>query len=364
MRKKLIWFYLFLNALLFGCGGDKVGSGDEDQTDNIDEIVVTIEAIDSMWVSGPENVITSWNNQLLIPSSSGLLTINLDENGFIDRTHLYVESPFPLFEVQNNILAAHDTNKIIFYSYDGIELDELSRTDEQALRQVPFTSGNDCFYWVTTMSATPFSNTVWEACNVDSGLDSNIVVSSDTFITSIISLPDDRLITVGKGELNTLVSLYKKQGESYQLLSTVREPKTWSVLDLEYRDNYIYIDSGPSDNPDFLGEGGLVRFSLAGDIIANKTKLSGIITDNANYDHLAFSPHGIILGNDKKIVHFLIDSQGKVEKIVSADVANSVASIFVKGNYIITVLRAPPSSFSSNQTEPTGVYIYSLNSVM
>jgi hypothetical protein len=364
LKQKIVWFYLFLQLLLFGCGGGEMGDEVEDQTDNIDKIVVTIEAIDSIWVSGPENVITSWNDQILIPSSSGLLTINLDENGFIDRTHLFVESTSPLFEVQNDILAAHDINKIMFYSYDGIELNELSRTDEQSLRQVPFTSENGCFYWVTINAETPFSNVVWEACNLANELNSNIVVSTDAFITSIIALPDGRLITVSKGDVNTLVSLYKKQGESYQLLSTVSEPKTWSVLDLEYRDNYIYIDSGPSDIPGQIGEGGLVRFSLAGDIIANKTKLSDIITDNANYDHLAFSPYGIILGNDKKIVHFIINSQGKVEKIVSAELANSVASVFVKGDYIITVLRHPPSSFNSNQTEPTGVHIYSLNSMM
>jgi hypothetical protein len=366
MRHRALYCFGILSIFLSGCNGEKTIDEVEKQPVNIEETVVTIEAIDSMWVSGPENVITSWDEQILIPSATGLLAINLDENGFVDRNHLFVENPSLLFEVQNNILAAHDVNKIIFYSYDGNELNELSRTDQQTLRQVPFTSENGCFYWVAINSDVSVTNTVWEACNVADELNSSIkiVVSIDTFITSIIALPDNRLIIAGKGDVNTILSLYKKQDESYQLMSTVNEPKTWHVLDLEYRDNYIYVDSGPSDTPNDLEAEGLVRFSLADDIIANKTTLSGIITDNAQYDHIALSPYGIILGNDKKIVHFIMNNQGEVEKIVSAEVANSVASVFVKGDYIITVLRDPPSSFNSNQTGPRGVQIYSLNSMM
>jgi hypothetical protein len=126
----------------------------------------------------------------------------------------------------------------------------------------------------------------------------------------------------------------------------------------------VPFDSGPSDTPNGLEAEGLVRYGLAGDTITNKTILSGIITDNAAYDHIATSPHGIILGDDKKILHFIINGQGEVEKIVSAEVANSVASVFVQGDFIITVLRDPPSSFNSGQTGPRGVHVYSLNSMM
>jgi hypothetical protein len=366
IRHQTLYFFGILSILLSACGGDKTIDEVEDQPVNIDETVVTIEAIDSMWVSGPENVITDWNEQILIPSATGLLTINLDENGFVDRNHLFVETSSLLFEVQSNILAAHDVNKVIFYNYDGIELNELSRTDEQSMQQVPFTSENGCFYWVATSSETSFSNSIWEACNVADELNSSIkiIASTDTFIMNIVALPDNRLVTVGKGDENTMLSLYEKQGESYQLLSTVNESKNWTVLDMEYRDNFIYIDSGPSDTPNGLEAEGLVRYRLEGNTLANKTIVSSIIADNAQYDHIALSPHGIILGNDKKILHFKINSQGEVEKIVSAEVENSVASIFVQGDYIITVLRDPPSSFDSNQTGLSGVHIYSLNSMM
>jgi len=366
MRYQALCFFGAFSILISGCGGEKISGEVENQPISIDETVVTIEAIDSMWVSGPENVITSWNEQILIPSAAGLLAINLDENGFVDRNHLFVENPSFLFEVQNNTLAAHETNKVIFYSYDGIELNELSRTDEQSMRQVPFTSENGCFYWIATNYETSFSSFVMEACNVADELNSSIklIARTDTFITNIIALPDNRLIIAGKGDENTILSLYKKQDDIYRRLSTVNESKTWTVLDMEYRDNYIYVDSGPSDTPNGLEAEGLVRYGLAGDTITNKTILSGIITDNAAYDHIATSPHGIILGDDKKILHFIINSQGEVEKIVSAEVANSVASVFVQGDFIITVLRDPPSSFNSGQTGPRGVHVYSLNSMM
>lgn len=345
-----------LSLIIIGC--------DSNSDENIiEEVAVSIEPIDSTWVSGPENVITNWNEQILIPSVTGLLTLELDDNGYIDEQNLIVEYPSDLVEVQGNIIASHQGNRIIFYNYDGLEFNELYQTVPEELRLIPFTSQNNCFYWVALNTVSSPLSTVKEMCHISGEFISNNVLTTDELINNIISLPDNRLITTSTINSNSWISLYKKENDIYQIKSAFKEDGVANVLDLEYQNNYLYADLGPTDIPDHQGEGGFIRYNLAGNAISDRLKLSDIITDNAQYDHIAVSPNGIILANDKKIKHFIV-KDGIVVKVVYAEIENSISSVYVHGNYIILVLRDPPSSFNTSEYGSSGVHIYSLKELL
>jgi uncharacterized ubiquitin-like protein YukD len=357
-----------LSLLLIGCGG-----GDDNITDELDkddvkkaiieEVRVSIEPIDSMWVSGPENVITHWNEQILIPSVTGLLTLKLDENGYIDEQKFMTEEASGLAEVQGDIIATHQLNSILFSHYDGVALSKIYQTAPEELRQVPFTSYNNCFYWVALNTVSSPTSSVKQTCYVNGQFNDNSVIVTDNLINNLIALPDNRLITTSTFDGYSYISLYRKEGEAFEIKSTIEYLGVDISLDLAYQDNFLYADSGPSDIPDNETRGGLIRYNLADNIISDKRKLSDIITDNAEYDHIAVSPYGIILADDKKLKHFII-TNGMIEKIVYAEEENSIGSIYVHDNYIVTVLRDPPSTYNTGEYGSSGVYTYPLNTLL
>ncbi|RHW75159.1 hypothetical protein [Colwellia sp. RSH04] len=357
-----------LSLIIIGCGSSSDENinnefPNDDKENIIEEVIVNIEPIDSIWVSGSENVITHWNEDILIPSVTGLLTLNLDDNGYIDEQNLIVEHPSYLVEVQGNTIASLQGNKIIFYHYDGLTLNELYQTEPEELRQVPFTSQNNCFYWVALNKVSSPLSTVKEMCHVGGEFISNSIITTDKLINNIIALPDNRFVTTSTIDSNNFISLYKKESDVFQIKSTVKEDGVSILLDLEYKNDYLYADLGPTDIPDHQGEGGFIRYNLAGNTISDRLKLSDIMTDNAQYDHIAVSPDGIILANDKKLKHFII-SNGIIEKIVYAEIENSISSVYVHGHYIVLVLRDPPSSFSTGVHGASGVHIYSLKELL
>jgi hypothetical protein len=53
-----------------------------------------------------------------------------------------------------------------------------------------------------------------------------------------------------------------------------------------------------------------------------------------------------------------------IEKIVYAKVENSIGSIYVNDNYIVTVLRDPPSTYNTGEYGSTGVHTNPLNTLL
>ncbi len=200
---------------------------------------------------------------------------------------------------------------------------------------MPFTSENNCFYWVALNTASSPTSTVKQTCHVNGQFINNSVIATDNLINNLIALPDNRLITTSTFDGYSYISLYSKECGAFTIKSTFEYLGVDILLDLAYRDNFLYADSGPSDIPVNETRGGLIRYNLADNIISDKRKLSDIITDKTEYDHIAVSPYGIILADDKKLKHFII-TNGIIEKIVYAEVENSMGSIYVHDNYIVT----------------------------
>ena len=367
--KRLVLLTIGLHVFGCGSGGSDSTSINQQPIDqkpvvlqldkvNAEIIEIQVEPIDSMFVSGPENVIKSWNQQVLIPSSTGLNIFELDENGFINKSNKLLEITASVASVSGNIIAAHELNQIAFYDYDGESVSEIGRSEITSLRQVPLDTIGSCFYWVKSIDDSAVSSIVQEACYDNDAFIYNEIISSEIFISNILALPDNRIvITMGEPD-RSIIQLYAKENGTYTLKSQVQEKSGWSFLDLEYRDNFLFVYADSSDVPGREGEAGLIRYSIFNDAFNGKLQLAEVITDNAQYDLIGMTPDGVMLADDKKLKH-IIGSGQAIEKIVFTNIENSVSSVYYVDGYIITVLRDPPSSFSSGKRGSQGMHIYS-----
>jgi hypothetical protein len=259
--------------------------------------------------------------------------------------------------VSDNIIAAIENNSIAFYDYDGESMNEIGRSETANLNQIPFDAFDNCFYWVQTSDNSEITQAVQEACYVNGEFTYDEIISSELFISNILVMPDSRMIVTSGNQDGSFIQLYVKRNGAYTLTSRVQETNSWSFLDLEYRDNFLFAYTTPSDVPGREGEGGLIRYDISNNTFNSKLQLSEIITDNAQYDIIGITPDGIILADDKKLKHIIGVGQN-IEKVVYASIENSVSSVYYADDYIITVLRDPPSSFRTGEQGSQGIHIY------
>ncbi|MCW8091825.1 hypothetical protein [Alteromonas sp. ASW11-130] len=376
---KSIQLLVLASLFLLGCGGESreesIQENDEFEVvddiqndkqdygadDGIADIYIEIEAIDSLWASGTQNVISSWNEQILIPTLTGLLRFTLDKNGYIDQHELLPEFLFNIIQVQDNVIAAHNFNHIEFYAYDGDNLSLIEKTPDEALKQTALAHNKNCFYWLVTAEQQTSLSSVKQACIEDDGIIINTIIMREDYIDNVYAFSDDHLAIfstpIDDASKNSKLTIYKKHGSHYETVSDVETGESWWPLDIDSFEGNIYAPVKPTDQPDSDGSGGLVKFEISDSSIEKIVKISDLVTDNTGYDIIAQTPAGLMLGNDKKLIHFIIE-EGKVVRRVTAEIENSISSIYIHGDYVVVVLRNPPSSYSTGEDGPQGVHIY------
>ncbi|NQZ23049.1 MAG: hypothetical protein HRT53_13455 [Colwellia sp.] len=322
----------------------------------------TLTAIDSTWVSGPENVILSWQNKIIIPSVAGLLTFELAKNGQIKSKTLVKGKDFSIGQVQKKLIAGHYLNKVKLFDYNGSVLNEVFQTQVANLLQVPFSSSENCFYWVNVEKITP-KYVVQKLCQKEGLFEYKNIVRHENLIKNIIALPDNKLITVTVNNNNSLISLFEEINGVYQLHSTQPESKYLSALDLEFKENYLYLHALSPDNTELNEYIGMLRYKIENNSFTERLAIHSKVSEVIGIDSMAITPYGVAMAENNKIKHFYI-SQGKVSKVVSVKVSNHVSAIYVHGDYLVTILRDPPSAYVTNKKGPAGVHIYHLKSIL
>ena len=322
----------------------------------------TLTAIDSTWVSGPENIILSWQNKIIIPSVAGLLSFELTKNGQIKSKTLVKGKNFSIGQVKKNLIAGHYLNKVKLFDYNGGALNEVFQTQAANLLQVPFSSSENCFYWVLVEKTAP-KYIVQKLCQKEGVFEYKSIVSHKHLIKNIIALPDNKLITVTLNNNNSLISLFGEIDGEYQLHSTQRESKYLSALDLEYKENYLYLHALFPNNAELNENIGILRYNISNNSFTERLAIHSKISEVIGIDSMAVTPYGVAVAENNTIKHFYI-SQGKVSKVVSVKVGNHVSAIYVHGDYLVTILREPPSSYRTNKKGPVGVHIYHLKIIL
>ena len=293
-----------------------------------------------------------------------MLAFQLDENGFIHSHHLHLEQTFSFGQVQNDFVAG--LGRIVkVYNYDGDVFTKIHETSSVNNRQIPFSSLDNCFYWVTINETEPRSS-VERLCQESDSFTQDVVLQQNGLLWNILALPDNRIITIGADSENSLISLYQEKDNSYQLLSVQKENIVLGGEDLEFIDNHLFVRAYANNIPDGLSGsednigGGVLRYNITGNLIHERTKISDLDADSAGFDHIAVSPKGIFVAHGKTLQHLIL-SNGKITKRIITLLENSISSVYVHGDYLITVLRDSPSS---SETGPVGVHIFKLSELM